>query len=411
MQSRPSERGQALILIVLSIIGLIGITALAVDGGNAFMDRRQAQNAADSAAIASALARIRGENFVQKAYESAARNGYDNNGATNTVEIYSPPVEGDHVEDLDYIQVIITSNVDTFFAGVVGRGTIVNRVSAVARTKTPELTELLDGYAVVSLAPDSDCDNKKSFWVHGEATLDITGGGVFVNSNNPECAMLTQGNGSIRIRTNHPISVVGGARIQKPKLLTPYPPKTGATPYPYPPPFFFPKVGCNQGAEIDEITGSSMSAGTWEHEDFPPPDVTTLDKGVYCVNDFILNDNTTLSGSNVTIVVKGEIRWSNSATVDLSAPKKGENAGLLLYLPIENRNIIRLRSSNDSAIQGTILAPGAWIYLGGNDSKEGFHSQIIGYRINVDGQSNIVIKYRDEENFDTYDMPELELTE
>lgn len=45
-----SEKGQALILITLGIIALIGFTALAIDGGRAFEERRHAQNAADTAA-------------------------------------------------------------------------------------------------------------------------------------------------------------------------------------------------------------------------------------------------------------------------------------------------------------------------------------------------------------------------
>ena len=50
------ERGQVLVLVVFGIVALVGITALVIDGGNAFLDRRKAQNAADSAALASALA-------------------------------------------------------------------------------------------------------------------------------------------------------------------------------------------------------------------------------------------------------------------------------------------------------------------------------------------------------------------
>jgi len=410
MQVKTSERGQALVLIALAIIGLIGITALVVDGGNAFLDRRAAQNAADSAAMASGLARIRGENYVQRAFDSAAQNGYDNNGVTNSVQVFSPPVEGNHVGDIEYIQIILTSNVKTYFAGVIGRNTIVNRVSAVARTKTPEVKELMDGYAVVSLAPESDCDNKKSFWVHGEATLDVDGGGVFVNSNNKECALIVQGSGSIRIRTDDPISVVGGALIQKPRLLTPYPPHTGTTPYPFPPPFFLPKVGCGGEAQIDEYTGTTMTAGKW-YDDFPPEGVVNLGRGVYCINDFILDDNTTLYGTGVTFVVKGEVHWNPHATLDLSAPKSGDNAGLLLYLPIDNHRRVVINAGDESAISGTILAPGASILLGGPNTQEGLHSQVIGYRIEVNGQSNIVIKYRDEQNFDSFDMPELELSE
>lgn len=404
------ESGQVLVLVVLGMTALITIVALAVDGGNVFLDRREAQTAADSAALASALARVRGENFVQKAYEFAALNGYNNDGSSNTVQVFSPPIDGDHVGDIEYIQIIITSRVDTYFGGIIGQDFIINRVSSVTRTKTPELTELIYGYAVVSLAPDSDCDNKKSFWLYEEATLDITGGGVFINSKNPDCALLQQGNGSIRIRDGYPITIVGGASIQKPQLLTPYPPSTGRTSIPYPPPFMPPKVGCSKDAEISE-TGNSMSAGNWDEDVFPPPDVHSLNKGVYCVKDFIIGDSQHISGSNVTFVVDGELRWSGNAKIDLSSPKKGDRAGLLIYMPIDNKKKVVLNANAHSSIQGTILAPGAWIHINGNESNKGFHSQIIGYRITVKGQSNVVIKYKDKENFDAITMPEVELTE
>src|SRR5512141_3224323 len=51
------ERGQALVLIALAAIGLFGVTGLVIDGGAKFSDRRHAQNAADTAALAAALAK------------------------------------------------------------------------------------------------------------------------------------------------------------------------------------------------------------------------------------------------------------------------------------------------------------------------------------------------------------------
>ena len=57
---KNSERGQALIVIAIVLVVLAGIIGLAIDGGNVFLDRRKAQNAADAAALAAALARVRG---------------------------------------------------------------------------------------------------------------------------------------------------------------------------------------------------------------------------------------------------------------------------------------------------------------------------------------------------------------
>src|SRR6266542_608527 len=104
MKINRFERGQALVMIVLAIVGLAGIAGLVVDGGNAFLDRRKAQNAADSAVLASALSRIRGgQDWTGAAVASAAENGYNNDGVKNTVVLYSPPMDGPYKGDVNYI--------------------------------------------------------------------------------------------------------------------------------------------------------------------------------------------------------------------------------------------------------------------------------------------------------------------
>jgi len=91
---KNSERGQALILIVFAMIGLIGLTGLTVDGGLAYSDPRHAQNAADTAAKAAARAMIRSEDWEGAGLNLAAANGYDDNGTTNRVEVINPPRAG-----------------------------------------------------------------------------------------------------------------------------------------------------------------------------------------------------------------------------------------------------------------------------------------------------------------------------
>jgi hypothetical protein len=49
---RRKSRGQSIVIIALSMILLVSVVALAVDGGSMYTQRRAAQNAADSAAIA-----------------------------------------------------------------------------------------------------------------------------------------------------------------------------------------------------------------------------------------------------------------------------------------------------------------------------------------------------------------------
>src|SRR5215510_3122284 len=108
---KKSERGQALIIIGVALVVLAGIIGLVIDGGNVFLDRRTAQNAADSAALASALARVRGgQNPTAVALHSAAQNGYDNDGLVNTVTVHIPPISGPNAGNVEYIQVVIVSH-------------------------------------------------------------------------------------------------------------------------------------------------------------------------------------------------------------------------------------------------------------------------------------------------------------
>lgn len=407
----PKERGQALIIIVLAIVGLAGMAGLVIDGGNAFLDRRNAQNAADSAALAAAVSRVRGtsgQSMSGAALSAAAQNGYDNNGISNIVEVHQPPTDGPYKDNAEYVQVVITSHVKTYFAGVLGWRQLTNRVEATSRTKTPEVREILNGQAVISLAPDSDCNNHKAFWVHGEGTLDITGGGVFVNSKNKQCAFIQQGSGSIRIRDNHQINVVETATIQKPQLLTPGV-TVGVASTSYPPPFFLPKFGCGGEAVVSE-DGTSMTSGSWD-DVFPPPGVTHLEPGTYCLSDG-MDVTGDLEGSNVVFKIEeGDVHWSGTAIISLTAPAKGDQKGLLLYVPMDNRNKVTLNAGEDSNIRGTILAPASDIVINGNDSKAGFKSQIIGYTIDVKGDSNVIINYKDDQNYNTLTMPEVQLSE
>jgi hypothetical protein len=322
--------------------------------------------------------------------------------------LYSPPRDGPHTGDVEYVQIIIESRVKTYFARVLGTQQIINIVKATSRTKAAEIKPLLNGAAVVSLARESNCANRKSFWVHGEATLDIAGGGVFVNSNNPTCALIEQGNGSIRLTEGYSIDIVGGASIQKLQLITPAV-TVGASPVNYPPPFFMPKVGCSKDAEILE-DGTTMSSGAW-YDVFPPEGVTRLEGGVYCI-DHGVNITGDLEGHNVILKVsKGEVRFGSGANIILDAPNAGPNKGLLLYLPMENNSKVVLNGAAGSDITGTILAPASPILIKGMDSKHGFHSQIIGYTIEADGVSNVVINYNPEQNFESLSMPEVQLSE
>jgi hypothetical protein len=405
-------------MIVFSIIGLIGMTSLAIDGGNALIDRRRTETAASAAALTAALTRIEGGDWRDAALASAKANGYDNNGISSIIEMNTPPLSGPYKGNAEYIEVIITSHLATYFGTVIGVPQVTNVARAVTRTKPAELGPMFEGYALVSLAPHSQCeeDKRKSFWIHSEATILLSGGGIFVNSDNIDCAFMQFGSGSIRIQDESPITVVGGADIQKTKLITPSPVQTGSVPIAYPPAFKMPTVGCgNKAAAVDELTGTSMTPGSWDGggEDFPPEGVVNLESGIYCISgNVVIDSGTKFGGDNVLLILEdGEFLVSGGAEVALTGRNLGPAKGLLIYMPIKNHGRIALNGGSESSYRGTILAPGGDVRINGMDAKYGFHSQIIGYTIEVDGQDKIAITYKDEDNYDAYKMPEVFLSQ
>lgn len=408
---KTHESGQAMILIVFTIIGLIGAAALAIDGTNAFIDSRRADTAASAAALTAALTRIEGGNWRAAALATAAANGYDNDGVTNTVEMNTPPLSGPYAGDSEYIEVILTSHLRTYFGVVIGIPTITSVAHVVSRSKPSELGNMFPGYALVSLAPESQCEHHRAFSIHSEATINLYGGGIFVNSDNKDCALMSYGSGSIRIRDANRITVVGGASIQKPKLITPYPVDEGKAPIPYPPPYKLPQVGCGSKIATPDFESETISSGNYEDGIFPPDGIKYLEPGVYCLqDDFIIKEGQFLEGKNVVFVMEdGNVRFSGYAEYDLSAPKTGRAAGLLIYMPGGNWGTINLNGSDYSKTRGTIFAPHGTLRINGLDAIRGaaYHSQMIAYYIEVNSTDNIEIQYKAEDNWETLSMPEV----
>jgi uncharacterized membrane protein len=102
MHGKFSEKGQALVLIVLSLVAIFGFAALAVDMGRLYSERRRAQTAADAAALSAAQAVTVQHDFSQAALDSARLNGFNNDESTNWVTVNNPPESGAYGPTSDF---------------------------------------------------------------------------------------------------------------------------------------------------------------------------------------------------------------------------------------------------------------------------------------------------------------------
>ena len=183
--------GNVAAIVALSMPVLIGVTALGLDAGVLFVQRRQAQTAAEAAALAGAWTIKNGGTF--SAAQTAAVAAGTQNGITVSASQVTQPQTG-------YIAVSVTSTKPKLFSALWGAGNMSATATATARASSSSSSSSSSGspystYSILLL----DKTAASGLYVVGSATLATTGGGIQVNSNaaanpyNSSALYLTQG--------------------------------------------------------------------------------------------------------------------------------------------------------------------------------------------------------------------------
>ncbi|HLO13386.1 MAG TPA: pilus assembly protein TadG-related protein [Anaerolineales bacterium] len=435
-----TKHGQALILMALAAFGLFAITGLAIDGSAKFSDRRHAQNAADTAAVAGALALARNDpslppwNIIAK--NRARDNGYDNNLVSNIVTVNNPPATGYYSNCLDtihfncndYVQVIIDSNVNTYFARVIGINQTHNHVEAVASIVREQNlgTSVFGGNAVVALRPDG-C----ALMAQGTSNVTINGGGLYSNSDDPSCSFQAASCASYldvndKDGNQGAVTMVGGYNAHLGCM-----PQADLIPsaqqqLPFPPPYqeITPPAVCSQTADLNSnysVTGSGSNKtatlqsghyskiplnGQWKN--------IILNPGVYCI-DSTLNspDSLIVSGTpgltaGVFIYFKpgGSFTFNGGSDVQLWGindanvaidPSLAIYKGFLLYVAPNYASgtppNCLLNGNATDTFTGTIYAPYCNMTIDGTSDPSGFQTQIVAYTVKFAGGANVILVY------------------
>jgi Flp pilus assembly protein TadG len=419
MKPKFQEKGQALIVIALAAVVLFGFTALAIDGSRSFEDKRHAQNAADTAALAGALAYSRNNDINTAALNRATSNGYDDGASSDvTITVTDAPAGVCPANTLGKdIKVDIVSTIDTSLAKVIGQNTLTNAVTSTARSCGFYYGPPFNGNAIVALAPSG-----KGFDGSGtpDWKIECIGifpnpsecGGIFSNSSDSNAAYC---NGAAGIDVPS-VTVVGGTNFGCHGSGTIGPITTDAPQYTYPNMAgFFPRQpACNGNAY--------QSAGKW----YPQAGADgskviwsgnmVFTAGLYCVTNSPGSYHDAITGTKVTFYLMApnfNFKLAGSgASFTASAPITGEYRGILLYLPPQldaNGNLIQnggnqtqqidLRGNGNAEITGTILAPSADVTMFGNSGSKAFNSQIIAYHVDSGGNANIKISYNPKRNY------------
>ena len=134
------QSGQAIVIVAVIMVVLIGMAAVAIDGGGLMVLQRDAQNAADAAAFEAATRKCAGDSdadWQTKGANAATNNGFTTgtNGVTVTIqELPSSELPAGASGTADqYVQAIIEAPADPYFAQVVYDGPLGVTVESVSR--------------------------------------------------------------------------------------------------------------------------------------------------------------------------------------------------------------------------------------------------------------------------------------
>jgi hypothetical protein len=414
------EHGQVIILLAMALVGLFGFTALAIDGGMIYSDRRIAQNAADAAAMAGASAAAEafmgggtGVNYEDwncnsvystangvaksQAISRAGSNDFsidtdvsDKNGVTTHCGTYSNGVYEDKYYD---VIVYVKVETNTAFAHFVYGGPLEGVVEATARVRPRQPVGA--GNALISLTDECQ-GNQRGTTFGGNGDTEITGGGIWSNS----CLNLNGASGWITV-TDGTVNYYD-TYYDHNMVITEAPTQTN-TKISIP----APKVDC--GTSAGSISSGVASPGNYTNIRINNSETLNLDPGLYCLSgDFVVNGGGTLIGSpdGVTIYLSnGKFSTAGTSTVQLKAPpvtcdKTSTPAcppaipGMLIYLAEGNTNDVTLAGTEDSFYEGTVFAPSGTIDVGGNSSLlSELGANLIANNIKVHGDTDLTIKY------------------
>ena len=431
MFTKTSEKGQALILITLAASGLFAFAALAIDGSMAFSDKRHAQNAADTAALAGALSYAREgniSNIETIALARAQSNGYENNSSDPstvvTVTITDVPDEecpaGADGKD---ITVNIVSSINTTFAKVIGRDEIETGATATSRACGFEYMPLFNGNAIVGLSPNSsncaiDTGNSNA------KTWTTRDGGVFSNG------CLEHPNGTLTIPSNKCVTSVGNATVRSGGLVTlenSHAPGCLQE-------FVGPSAAYQYPADIQAIMPPDPCTGTISSGRYagggkvPGSGQTTFEDDVFCISDFSTLD-AHIELNNATLYVTDtsfSTRFNGGGNTGFfgTATSAGTYAGSefydgyymiikLLSKAAADRcdQYFDFRGNGNLQMVGTILAPSTCMDYRGNSTGYSTHSQMIFYRFTSNGKAAIDVTYQADENHQIPISPSISLWE
>jgi hypothetical protein len=377
----------ALAALLMPVV--VGALAMALDGGVLYLQRRQAQTAADASALAGAYAIYNGSNFTV-AQSTAITMGTQNGFTIPKANVTQPTST--------QIAVTVTSSPPRFFSGLWGTGSLSVSASATAQASSgSSSTTPYSTSAVVLLDPSAS----GSLYLAGSAQI-MASAGIQVNSSSTTAVNANNAGG-----TSSPINVVGRTTTSSGGFLTGTvttgvasvgnPLSSISTPT-------NPGSSTNQNSHMNSYPGYgsyTMQPGQYTSSvSLGNGGTFTMNPGLYYFTsgaDLTIANGATLTGSGVTIYMDSgsTISFQGGTTTTLSASSSSSGGTIPGVVYMQNPTSTASPSFANGTnvnLTGTFYAAAAPLsFAGGNISQ--FASQVVVDSINLSNDAQITVNY------------------
>jgi Flp pilus assembly protein TadG len=373
-----------MVVTALGMVLLMAGAGLAVDMGYLRYVQRRMQNAADSAAVAATAELLYGD-YVTAGQNDAASNGFTNGSNNVTVAVNYPPTLGLYANQTNFVEVIITQSVPTFFMTVAGYST--ESVSARAVGHYWSGTN-----CIFALDPTAS----GAITVTGSVSASAECG--IMDDSNSSSAFVKTGSGSVNVTSNMIVgglSNSGSSGSMSPTPTTGVPPESDPLGY-----LAEPTVGSCDYTQTYKITSSgsyTLSPGVYcGGISISGSGTTTFSSGTYIIEGAGLSiaGSSTVLGSKVLFYITGgagvSVNGSNGSS--LSAATTGTYAGVLFFQDRTDSASANISGGADTNIVGALYFPDANLdYTGSNSATT--YTILVADTITLTGTTYINDKY------------------
>jgi len=377
------RRGTVAAMTALLMPAVIGVLAVALDGGLLYLQRRQAQSIADAAALAGAYAFYNGSNFStaqSSAIAIAAQNGITISGSQIT-----QPQSG-------YVAASVTSTKPRYFSSIWGSGTMsaVASATALGASNTPYSTAAI---LVLNSAGSS-------VTLSGTTSVSAVGGSVVVDSNSA-ASILSSGSPSI---TTPVLDLSGGTQYSGTNPNKATVTNTGQTSTPDPlasisaPSTSGLTVQSSSTVSVSGSSSKTLNPGIYDGGiSMSGSSSVTLNPGVYYINGggISMSGSASITGNGVFIYNTGGggINLSGTGAISLNPMSSGTYAGLTIFQDRSSSAGAAMSGGSNINNTGTFYFPSATLALSGSSGTSVVGAQIIAKNLTFSGTSGIKVNY------------------